>query len=1364
MNANKYFNAGDLQEFNLQVDKKARQAVHVLRGYAYQCVAAALEWVDLSEKGRLYLEVAEDYAILADTALHATQVKDTKKSGAVTLNSAGVRKAINTFVELVEKNPGIDVELHFMTTSEISTEQVQADRPAGKAGLFFWEEVKKGADVGPLRPILESGKFDNAVSSYCQARGDTSLRNSLIRKIHWHCGQPDYATLREELESRMVVVAQESHKLPPEEARRLVPHLIYRVLETSTIDDSNRRVLTRADFYDLISEKTTYTISRISLESLLQRESELLRLIGEQSGLSNTGSADHSDLFIDSDTLPVLKQMIPRSELETSIVNSLCEFGVSILVGGSGVGKSVLARRIAAQTSGKFYIVYCRDMDALKTLARLNAVFSRIGGLSESTLILEDLIHLDDRQVTFAFGQVAESVLRRGGKLLVTCYREPSLRILSTIGLDQNCIIDCPYFTEEEASMLVEACGGESEDWGKIAFFAGRSGHPQLTHAFVVGMSGRGWPIEEIPNVITSGLSSEDTEAVRDSVRLSLTRDLSDSTRNLLYRLSFTVGQFKRSFALSIASISPEISRPGECMDQLVGPWIEAIGKDRYRISPLASGVGGEVLTFEEQKRIHRKIAEEYFKLGKIDVFDINSITFHALTAGWSAGLAKVGSLVLFSDSRTLAGLAEHAVLIRYFNTDRPIYPNDWIASTILRLAQFALATETLQQGDVSGIVAALFNEIEALPSGELKDSLEALAVLKLISTLGIAKYVENWVNLLTRSIRIIERNEFIRSLIAGFEGVKAENNAIFIGQMFCVGSSNLTSVEQLETIVEQLDSIDNRNRNLLLTPIDKGSSDYSLFINAPWASERHDEEFDVVDAEARYARMAETTLSWGIRPLTSQCWAARSVLLNEYLNNKEKALLILEEAVETLGHNPILDRAQATVHWHQGEYKSALKIYRTIAENIGKDSPVERTFALRQAAICAANCGEWLLAKEWFLDGQQAAACLDSDNMIAMAIGLGADASASAFRASDTSRALTGFLDSVEALENLDPTDSLAAAYCHRVIRHAVLWFYSSIEGTLGAESSGETIELEPGSCSNPEPPPAIRDIPLGHIDCTWYTLAESEISANTDVGINSSLYKRLTEGMIPTSELSLRLTIIQKDIINLNVPEFLEHFMKYIETTVHYSRHSERLKSTFSVVSPTRENIPTLDSNTLIDPIVEQVARGAVLGFAIHAIMLDQPEKILELETELTDKFGNLFPSKSVFDQLNSRSLSLIGIDRAVVEKIQIYLQNRDFVLRDFYLAGLRFLEWINQSNFRNSLMLPLAIWQRSGWIQILEQKRFQIINPLITVTPVVDCLENSKNNLSFVAQLLLVSSDAAGVSLSSAYRESLVAMKDC
>ena len=138
-----------------------RQAVDSLRGYVYQALATALAWLDIEENGRIYLEVAEDYAILTKQAtLHAVQIKDTGRSGSVTLNSKSVQSAITAFVDLVERNPDIVVELRFFTTSEIGTEKAVADRPTGIAGLEYWAKV---AAVGISKVLKGHGGAGGAI-------------------------------------------------------------------------------------------------------------------------------------------------------------------------------------------------------------------------------------------------------------------------------------------------------------------------------------------------------------------------------------------------------------------------------------------------------------------------------------------------------------------------------------------------------------------------------------------------------------------------------------------------------------------------------------------------------------------------------------------------------------------------------------------------------------------------------------------------------------------------------------------------------------------------------------------------------------------------------------------------------------------------------------------------------------------------------------------------------------------------------------------------------------------------------------------------------------------------------------------------
>src|SRR5205823_4939604 len=66
-----------------------------------------------------------------------------------------------------------------------------SERPGGMAGLEYWRKAATGADVGPLRSILESDKFSAAVQKFVKDRNDETLRNDLLRKIHWDCGKPD---------------------------------------------------------------------------------------------------------------------------------------------------------------------------------------------------------------------------------------------------------------------------------------------------------------------------------------------------------------------------------------------------------------------------------------------------------------------------------------------------------------------------------------------------------------------------------------------------------------------------------------------------------------------------------------------------------------------------------------------------------------------------------------------------------------------------------------------------------------------------------------------------------------------------------------------------------------------------------------------------------------------------------------------------------------------------------------------------------------------------------------------------------------------------------------------------------------------
>ena len=224
MNAEEIFIPGSSSQLVPQADP-ARQAVASLRGYAYQVLATALAWLDIDAHSQIYLEVAEDYAIVAKDAILGVQVKDTERSESVTLNSVSVRNAITNFIDLVERNPDTSVDLRFFTTSDIGTEQAIADHPDNMAGLHYWKRLGAGANILPLRKVLESNKFPDKVRRFCKDRDDEQLRHQLIKRIHWDCGKPGNSTLEQEFEARLTVIGRERFNLPSQEVSRLVDHL-----------------------------------------------------------------------------------------------------------------------------------------------------------------------------------------------------------------------------------------------------------------------------------------------------------------------------------------------------------------------------------------------------------------------------------------------------------------------------------------------------------------------------------------------------------------------------------------------------------------------------------------------------------------------------------------------------------------------------------------------------------------------------------------------------------------------------------------------------------------------------------------------------------------------------------------------------------------------------------------------------------------------------------------------------------------------------------------------------------------------------------------------------------------------------------
>ena len=1112
-----------------------------------------------------------------------------------------------------------------------------------------------------------------------------------------------------------------------------------------------------ADLYRSIDEFTQMSVSKADVHTFLSIGPKIETLLSAKVSDHQLSLPQDSHWLVDGAILPQVEGAISRVEPESEVTQALDEFGAAVVVGGSGLGKSMISCAVANARNRAFYLVYFRDLEEREACELLDTLFVRIGEFPACTVVLEDLNFVERARVRSSLLRVTEALRRRHHTIILTCHRTPSISALTSIGFDPRCVVTCGYLSEDETSLLVSACGGDSKVWGRLAHIAGGFGHPQLSHAFVRGIAVRGWPIREVDEILGHGFSSEDIDAVREDSRRTLLAALPHQTRNLLYRLSLAVGPFDRSLAFSLGELRPSILQAGECLDQLIGPWLEAMGNGLFRISPLVSGAGAKMLSAGEKKCIHQTIAIHKLGDGKVNIHDIDAILAHAISGKSKQALSAIAGIVITANTDMLERLTEKVMFFRFLTTETKIFPDDAFLSALLRLAQFNLSAERSEQSDISKIVDVLFSEISALPEGDKRSVFEYCALISVLRVLGIANHLSQWICFLVKLKDMTDGKCLPSDVVSEFNGTDGSKTVYLLSGLFATGSGNLSSVMKLEQIIDQLDELEASYRNIFLTPIDESLSDYSLFINGPWNKERNGSNFDPADAAERYGRMAKTTRSWGIDPLSLQCTVAQAIVVDEYQKNTQGALGVIRDAMDEVGEDTLLRLAVARIHFNAEEYPQAFDAFRMVADQVGIHNSVDRAFSLRQAAICAAKCGDWSRAEAWFLDARAAAGSVGTDDMDVMAIGLAADSAVAAIETGKLGQALRRLTDAIGALRQIDPERSLRAAHCHRVVRHTVLWAQSRIQGT-DIRVEGLPIRADAGISSNPDPVPEIRELPLGHIDLAFYMLATSEASAGLDEGIGARLPELLEDGSIPTLEFDLRMQRIISDIENLNVHGLSMGFMSYIEAATFVLGNKERFLKNFNALEPERKAIPALD---LLKPYTQSTrdsANGILLSFAIVSITSEREDAIWDLNDALENEVSDSFPGRSVFEQLQGKGALEGELERVVAEKISKCLENEILSPDEFWIAGLRFFEWANQSLFKNLLLPRLAAWQRKGWLRITREEKFRLSAPSLTVPRIEDVLNVPGDDARFLAGLILATVDAVGSSLGREYHEML------
>lgn len=568
-----------------------RQAVAALRGYAYQLYVSALAWAGLRQGERLYLEVVEDYAIAARDAVVGVQVKDTAASGSMTINTDDVLDALDSFVDLVERNPEQNVSLRFLTTSPIGKERDTSDRVAGIAVLEYWRLAASGAEVAPLRAALLRASISGRARSFIRTRDDERLRLDLLKRIHWDCGQANLEEVREQLEATLVEFGSERLQLSPSASKLLLAPTLEAVLDT-IVSGRADRVLVLADLLRLCEERTKITIGLTELAKL------------QQMALAPASAAFHleaSALFESVDELPWPTEMAAREEFIASALARLQSERFLALAGGSGMGKTIAARLIARAFGGRWLVLDLHDLSAKETSHRLGSAFGLLAFQDCAGVILDDLNEIEVPDVARRLTRIVSALRRKDAACIVTGYRTLSVAVLEKLGVSDQTTLRLPNLSLDEVACLARQAGSTSAEQLERAYAYSGQGHPQLVHALLRILRRRGWDALENNADLSHSQLQADLESERAGLRRALLGALEEKTRVLLYRTSLLVGRFTRAVALRLADVPPAVQLPGEHLDTLVGPWLDEVGNEQLRLSPLIAGIGAEVLGAAEQ-------------------------------------------------------------------------------------------------------------------------------------------------------------------------------------------------------------------------------------------------------------------------------------------------------------------------------------------------------------------------------------------------------------------------------------------------------------------------------------------------------------------------------------------------------------------------------------------------------------------------------------------------------------------------------------------------------------------------------------------------------------------------------------------
>lgn len=673
----------------------------------------------------------------------------------------------------------------------------------------------------------------------------------------------------------------------------------------------------------------------------------------------------------------------PREDLVRELCQNLAGVTWLALVEGPGKGKTQLARSIAEACGVKhtwwvslrglegtiarlrleqqiaLWLVqlkadehlrdlYARGLISVTHLAEL--VSESVG--KDGLLVVDNLPDsLEDELLLHDLSSLAIIFTSHGTKLVTTGQRSLPPILQTDLGVALS-IIKPPLFSRNDVLEMLQSAEAPNEirKDGVISLILGSTeGHPSLVAASVYWLRQHEWRLKE--EEWFALLLGDPTEDVREHERRRMLRLLNDRLREFLYRLSLLRAEFDGTLALKIAAVSPPIEHPGECLDELAGPWLDRLKGGQYEVTPLLRGAGQHNLSEDAQKQVHRAAADHYLSQSVIDASQALLVALHLWGAGDHHGFALI--LIQLMVSAATPSQAKQIEWATWVISPDMEWPTEIGLDLRIMLRAAQVRTRVLAGSDATKLDA----DLEQLMAEAGPDN--SLALLFAYTNTALLNEIPAVIAMqrAIQAVRLLRENQLVPE--EDFPGKFEE--VVWFPVVRLEGADQIH-----QFLVELRQMMDEERKRLFVADLAVETTSHLIdriwMIEAdrPTGQQDWDSVLEFLDEVEEVGSLP------GANPLHLAQVRARAVVLADYLEQSEAALSVLDAVSEPTEPDLLflLRYTAGCILFDTGHFADALSRFDAAAVSDGEAFLYYRFDAKRRAAIAQSKLGEWEDAK----------------------------------------------------------------------------------------------------------------------------------------------------------------------------------------------------------------------------------------------------------------------------------------------------------------------------------------------------------------------------------------------------------------